>query len=33
MIQQKEPEGEFGTILTDVLVPVESIEKNLYIYS
>jgi len=27
MIQQKEPEGEFGTIITDVLVPVESIEK------
>lgn len=32
MIQQKEPEGEFGTILTDVLVPVESIEK-IYTYT
>lgn len=27
MIQQKEPEGEYGTILSDVLVPVEAIEK------
>lgn len=27
MIQQKAPDGEYGTMLTDVLVPVESIEK------